>query len=100
MSSLLKDIYHEFGLLPRLIAPLIGNFLYFTLKREEKHISKGWTYEPATVVEKNPSEVALEHRVANQCSGTVVPSPVFAWHNDLHGPSGNHISDMARIAAD
>jgi radical SAM superfamily enzyme YgiQ (UPF0313 family) len=55
MALLLKDIYHEFGWLPRITAPFIGRYLHYTLKREEKQLAAGWTYEPSTFYEKNPA---------------------------------------------
>ena len=53
MTSLLKDIYKEFGWLPRITAPLIGKYLHHTIKREEARLAAGWTYEPRTFYEKN-----------------------------------------------
>ncbi len=43
----------------RLIAPLIGRFAYFTLKREEERLAAGWTYEPVSFHEKNAAALAL-----------------------------------------
>ncbi|MBU2228515.1 MAG: cobalamin-dependent protein [Proteobacteria bacterium] len=45
---LLKDIYATFGWRTRLIAPLVGRFAHFTLKREEARLTAGWQYEPRT----------------------------------------------------
>jgi len=59
-DRLLKDIYAEFGRLTGCIAPLIGRFAYFTLKREEARLATGMTYEPATFYEKNAGALALE----------------------------------------
>jgi radical SAM superfamily enzyme YgiQ (UPF0313 family) len=60
MDSLLADIYAEVGLKTRIIAPIMGNYLYMTLKREEKRLANGWTYEPAPVYEKNAAALVLE----------------------------------------
>ena len=62
MSTLLQEIYHELGWLPRICAPLIGRYFYHTLKREEKRLSAGWTYEPRTFHEKNPAALAALKR--------------------------------------
>ena len=47
-DTLLKDIYATFGWRTRLIAPFVGRFAYFTLKREEARLKTGWQYEPRT----------------------------------------------------
>jgi radical SAM superfamily enzyme YgiQ (UPF0313 family) len=52
-DKLLKDIYAMFGWTTRLITPLLGKFVYFTLKREEERLAAGWTYEPHSFREKN-----------------------------------------------
>lgn len=38
---------------PRLLAPLIGRYVYQTMKKEEKRMAAGWTLEPETFLEKN-----------------------------------------------
>ena len=82
MASLLGDIYREFGWLPRIAAPLIGRYLHITLKREEKRLSNGWTYEPKTICEKNPAALALEnaadHSGIHQTPKPFVSAPAFA----------------------
>jgi radical SAM superfamily enzyme YgiQ (UPF0313 family) len=82
LTALLHDIYREFGWLPRLTAPLIGRFLYFTLKREEKRLAHGWTYEPQTFCEKNPAALALEndagHGSRRRSSKPFLAAPAFA----------------------
>ena len=51
LTDLLKDIYAEFGLKARLIAPLIGRYIYRKLEQEEARLANGWTYEPPTFYE-------------------------------------------------
>jgi radical SAM superfamily enzyme YgiQ (UPF0313 family) len=53
ISSTLKELYGELGLKARLIAPLAGRYVYTKLKREERRLSSGWTYEPPTFYEHN-----------------------------------------------
>jgi len=60
MESLLKDLYKTFGLLTRIAAPVIGRYVYYTIKREEQRLARGWTYEPGTFYEKNVAAIALE----------------------------------------
>ena len=40
--------------------PSLGRGAYFSLKREEKKLASGWTYEPSTFYEKNAKAQALE----------------------------------------
>jgi hypothetical protein len=66
MDALLERLYREFGWKTRLFAPLSGSYLYYTLKREEKRLARGWTYEPDSFYEKNASAQALEQVPANK----------------------------------
>jgi len=60
LDALLQDIYQEFGLKTKTIAPLMGRYIYFAIKREEKRLANGWQYEPQTSYEKNAAALALE----------------------------------------
>lgn len=51
MNAVLQDIYSTFGLKARLAAPLIGRYLFRTLKAERARLATGWTYEPKTFCE-------------------------------------------------
>ena len=53
VSRILTDIHHEFGVKSRLVAPLLGRYLRFTLGREDRRLRRGWTYEPPTFYETN-----------------------------------------------
>jgi len=83
MTSLLRDIYREFGLLPRIAAPFIGRFLQFTMRKETKRLANGWTYEPKTFYEKNPAALALENTASKIATRPVskgyLPAPAFAY---------------------
>jgi hypothetical protein len=60
LDSLLRDMYATFGVITRIAAPLMGRYAYAALKREEKRLARGWTYEPASFYEKNEAAIALE----------------------------------------
>lgn len=60
LTILLKDLYQTFGHFTRITAPLIGRYLYVALRREEKRLADGWTYEPPCFYEKNAAAAALE----------------------------------------
>ena len=53
ISRILKDIYAEFGPKSRMAAPLVGRYLRFMMKREDRRLRHGWTYEPPTFCETN-----------------------------------------------
>ena len=53
MSGVLKDLYREFPVKARIAAPLVGRYLAFKLRREERRLHDGWTYEPPTFREAN-----------------------------------------------
>jgi len=60
MKTLLCDIYREFGLKTRLITPVVGLYLYISLKLEEKRLANGHCYEPEGFYEKNPAALDWE----------------------------------------
>ena len=60
MDELLRMFYEEFGWKTRLIAALVGRYIYVALKKEERRLANGWTYEPTSFYEKNASALALE----------------------------------------
>ena len=60
LDHLLQGIYREFGWKTKMIAPLIGVWVYVTLKFEQRRLSKGWTYEPPVFYEKNKAALDLK----------------------------------------
>ena len=52
ISSLRRDIAYEFGPLSRLANGLLGPFLLWTARREERRLADGVTYEPGPVVDR------------------------------------------------
>ena len=66
LADLLRDIYTTLGWQPRLVAPVVGRYIYWTMKREEKRVAAGWTIEPKTYFEKNHAALALAELTANK----------------------------------
>ncbi len=62
LSLLLDDIYATLGLKPRLVAPIAGRYIYWSMRKEEKRLSEGWTLEPKTYLEKNALALDLEKK--------------------------------------
>jgi len=53
IDGILNEFHAEFGWKSRLAAPIVGRYLYHTLRREERRLENGWTYEPPTFYETN-----------------------------------------------
>jgi hypothetical protein len=52
VSSLRRDVSSEFGPFTRLANGLLGPFLLWTARREERRLAHGVTYEPSPVVDR------------------------------------------------
>jgi pyruvate-formate lyase-activating enzyme len=53
-----EDLRRAFGWRARVFGPLFGRFLLGTMRREERRLRQGWTYEPPTFYETNRPEDA------------------------------------------
>jgi radical SAM superfamily enzyme YgiQ (UPF0313 family) len=51
IARILEDVHREFGLKSRLAAPVVGRYLHLMIKREDRRLRRGWTYEPPTLCE-------------------------------------------------
>ena len=51
MKDVLQDVYREFGLKSRLAAPVVGRWILHCLRKEQKRLRAGVTYEPPTYYE-------------------------------------------------
>ena len=65
LDKLLMDLYGAFGWKTRILAPLIGAYVFRKLRQEEVRLTTGWTYEPTCIYEKNGAARALEERPAS-----------------------------------
>jgi len=52
IRSLRKEFLHEFGLAARLTNAMVGPFMLWTSRREEKRLARGVTYEPPMFLER------------------------------------------------
>lgn len=52
-TALLNELYAEFGWKARLYGAIGGRYVLHTIRREEKRLASGWTYEPPTFYERN-----------------------------------------------
>ena len=59
LADLLQDIYTTLGLQPRLLAPVIGRYIFRSMQREKRRFAMSWTLEPKTFFEKNHAALAL-----------------------------------------
>jgi radical SAM superfamily enzyme YgiQ (UPF0313 family) len=86
IESLLQDIYQEFGW-TRLVAPVLGIYVYLALKREQKRLKSGWTYEPRMFCEKNLQAVVQE---ALSPSASMNEQPAVPQMNRLSQSAQNY----------
>lgn len=75
-DRLLKDIYAEFGWGTRLLAPVIGRYALYSLKREEKKLAEGWAYEPRSLYRKNTASEMLKKQLPKTIKAPQVSPPV------------------------
>jgi len=59
LDLLLNDINKTFGLKTRFLSVIVGRYALARLKKEEKKLAAGWTYEPKTCFEKNKAAMAV-----------------------------------------
>jgi radical SAM superfamily enzyme YgiQ (UPF0313 family) len=71
IAELLAEVYREFGWTSRLCAVAGGPYVWWKIRREEKRLARGWTYEPPTFYECNEAARAEQ---PEQASGPLVPS--------------------------
>jgi hypothetical protein len=76
MNALLQDIYATFGWKTRMIAPLIGRYAYWMLRKEEERLSRGWVHEPVSFYEKNAT---ASDTVASHPSRIRIPAREVTW---------------------
>ena len=59
IDGVLHDLHGEFGLKSRLYSTLGGRYVYWKMRREERRLAGGWTYEPPTFYERNEAAQRL-----------------------------------------
>jgi hypothetical protein len=80
MDGLLGDLYRTFSWKTRLLAPVIGLYALVCLRREDRKLKEGWTYEPATLLGKNAAAIAVEKagRRALRVAVPEIPLPIIS----------------------
>jgi hypothetical protein len=53
LDATLREIHAEFGIFSRLLTPILGRIVLRALRREQKRIDSGKTFEPPTFYESN-----------------------------------------------
>lgn len=71
LDQLMNDIYKEFGWKVRIIAPLGGLLVAKNIRKEEKRLESGWTYEPKTFYQKNHAAHVLS-RNSKKASQSII----------------------------
>ncbi|MDR3746889.1 MAG: cobalamin-dependent protein [Acidobacteriota bacterium] len=52
IRELRRQVEHEFGIATRMLRAVVGPFLLWTSKREDRRLARGKTYEPQTFVDR------------------------------------------------
>jgi len=74
LASLQAGLAQEFGLKARLAGPLLGRVVLWSMRREDRRLRRGWTYEPPTFYETQPT-VGTEAPAPEPAScGSLVPA--------------------------
>ena len=96
-NDLLEDLYQTFGWKTRFLAPIIGQFLSWTIRREEQRLNRGWTYEPPVVYEKNALAIKLDRKLISLPDFRIkkIKMPVY----DLSRVVANYRNKMADAKA-
>jgi hypothetical protein len=77
IRTLRRDIGREFGLFSRLACHLLGPFLLWTTRREERRLARGVTYEPEPIIERrNWPTAGAPSGMAGILQGGSIPAPV------------------------
>lgn len=66
--ALLKEMKAAFGWSSRLVASLGGRYVLGKIRKEEKRLARGWTYEPPTFYEVNDAVSPNESARISRCS--------------------------------
>jgi len=64
IRQLRADFGRELGFVSRLASPVIGRAVYHMIRREEKRLNEGWTYQPPMFVEQRNWETLARATVA------------------------------------
>jgi hypothetical protein len=67
-KALLKEIKTEFGWSSGLIASLGGRYVLGKIRREERRLARGWTYEPPTFYEGNDAVAPENSAGISRCA--------------------------------
>ena len=86
ISELLGDMFREFGWTSRLFAAVGGPYVYWNTRREEKRLSRGWTYEPPTFYEHNDAAHALNGNAAHGAAICASVTPRLTATGDKIAP--------------
>jgi radical SAM superfamily enzyme YgiQ (UPF0313 family) len=78
LGAVRRAIENEFGLAARVAGPLLGRVILGRMRREQRRLDGGWTYEPPTFYEVNPAEASRRresHRPCGWVSSTPLADP-------------------------
>ena len=92
MDRLVRDLNAEFGLKSKFFSTVGARLLLWKIRREEKRLAAGWTYEPPTFYEKNFGQKAggkVDASGATSCEAVVsrvAPKPKLESDRNIPEP--------------
>jgi len=75
LASFLADLHREFGLVSRLASLAGSRYVLAKMRKEEKRLAAGWSYEPPTFYEKNAPAAAEGGSKAECCRSVTACRP-------------------------
>ncbi len=80
ISALLKELHQEFGWRSKLAAPIAGRVLFRSLKRQQRMLDEGWTYEPPTFYDTNSRDGPAEATRVDGVCDNLIPDATSRRH--------------------
>ena len=76
MSVLLKELHAEFGWKSRVCSAIASRWLLGSIRREEKRLAEGFSYEPQTFYERNAAVTDLpQAQLCRSADPLPIPAP-------------------------
>jgi radical SAM superfamily enzyme YgiQ (UPF0313 family) len=101
MEAIQSELGREFGLKSRFFAAVGGRYLLWKMRREERRLARGWTYEPPTFYEQNEAGRASapatgpQAKLCRPVSCRAVPPPLAPTHaRDAGLPAGEPVATL------
>jgi radical SAM superfamily enzyme YgiQ (UPF0313 family) len=86
LGAALDEVYQSFGMRARLLAPLLGRFILLALRREDRRLRQGYSYEPVVWYEQTGQAHAGRSSPAGKAAWVSAPGRRKKGHRPLAAP--------------